>query len=244
MDKQINWMSSLIITVLFALLLTPHWSVSFLVFFPFPPATVFLVSLHPCWKKKPSHTESSQIHLHPLMIFFAPLHATLHPSSHAPFFLCLQHSSALRCPATCACGVFGARVGPSWRSFFRQAAAVGEAIWTVQPSEHTAPFPGSGLYCLWYQVLGTFQPRCLLGRLSERGTARGTERSLHHRLFEKGSGAGGGPAACQCGSGWLRGGQEAVGQKPDTKWDKLGNTKFVSTFLCIWICGGFLWSDT
>lgn len=63
----------------------PTDCVSFLVFFPFPPATVFLVSLHPyCKKKKPSHTESSQIHLHPLMIFFAPLHATLHPSSLIP----------------------------------------------------------------------------------------------------------------------------------------------------------------
>lgn len=198
----------------------PTDCVSFLVFFPFPPATVFLVSLHPyCKKKKNLHTPNLHKSIFIPSWFSLPLCMLpfiLHPSSHPPLFFCLQHSSARRCPAACACGVFGARVGSSWRSFFRQAAAVGEAIWTVQPSEHAAPYPGSGLYCLWYQVLGTFQPRCLLGRLSERGTARGTERSLHHRLFEKGSGAGGGPAACQCGSGWLRGGQEAVAQKPDT----------------------------
>lgn len=144
------------------------------------------------------------------MIFFAPLHASLHPSSHRPLFLCLPRSYALRYPTTCTCGVFRARVGPSWRSFFRQAAAIGEAVWTVQPSEPAAPRSGSGLYCLWHQVLGTCQPRCLLGRLPERGSAWGTERGLHHRLFEKGSGTGGGPAACQCGSGWLWGGQETV----------------------------------
>ncbi len=208
--KQINWMSSLIITLLFALLLTPPTHPPLICHFSC--SSPFLLLLFFLFLSILAAKKSSHIRLHGcLMIFFAPLHATLHST-----LLSFSVSSALRCPTTCACGVFGARVGSSWRSFFRQAAAVGEAIWTVQPSEHAASYPGSGLYCLWYQVLWTFKPGCLLGRLSERGAARGTERSLHHRLFEKGSGAGGGPAACQCGSGWLWGGQEAVAQSPDT----------------------------
>lgn len=230
--KQINKTSSIPCS-----LLTITDSVLFLLFSPFSLhffliLSMFIVKIffHAFSKSNKSKTLIciSKPSLFSFRTYVPSMPPFIPPSSlsFSPPFL---HCHSLRYSATCTRGVFRAWVGSTWWSLFGQAAAFGEAIWTVQSSELAASHSGPGVYCLWHQVLWTCQPGCVLGRLPERGTAGGAERGFHHRLVEEGSGTGGGQAACQRGSGRLWRGQETVARQPSAQWYKLGGMPWVIT---------------